>query len=314
MSDRQKLLTILGPTASGKSECAVELAKEFGGEVVSADSRQVYKGLDIGSGKISRDEAAPTTYNLPPSTFFHKGIPHHLLDIAEPQERVSVADFKARADQAIADILARGKLPIVAGGTGYYIQAVVDNITPPKVEPNEKLRAELEQKPANKLLSELQTLDPTRAATIDPHNPRRLIRAIEIATALGHVPPQEAAPQYDALQVGLDIANNALEERVSARVAERLARGWVAEVAQLHKAGVSWERLREFGLGYRCVADFLEKGGADDDKLHECIATSERQYAKRQRTWFKRDKRIQWFAPEEQAAIVEAATSFLAGV
>ncbi len=176
-----KLIVILGPTASGKSELAVKLAKKFNGEIISADSRQVYKGLNIGTGKITKKEM--------------KGIGHHLLDVASPKRKFTVAQFQKLAFKKIREIQRRGKTPFLVGGTGFYIQSVVDNISIPEVTPNWKLRKALEKKNTEELFSMLKKLDPARAKTIDSKNPRRLTRAIEIASAEGRGagPPQRGA-------------------------------------------------------------------------------------------------------------------------
>jgi len=296
---KPKLLVVLGPTATGKSDLAVELARKFNGEVISADSRQVYKGLDIGSGKITKREM--------------RGIPHHLLDVVNPKRQFSVADFKKRADKAIADILSRGKLPILCGGTGFYIQAVVDGIVLPEVKPNEKLRKRLEKKSAKELFAMLKKLDGRRAKEIDKDNPRRLIRAIEIANALGKVPHLEVGVpnKYDVLQIGLDLPDKKLHERIHARFIKRMRQGMVAEVKNLHAKGLSWKRMHALGLEYRCLAEYVRGGEKDREGLQTCIEAGNWQFAKRQRMWFKRDKRIEWFKPNEIGKIKKVVKSFL---
>src|SRR3989338_8024568 len=170
----RKIIVILGPTASGKSALGVKLAKKINGEIISADSRQVYKGLDIGSGKITKKEM--------------RGVPHHCIDIVSPKKIFTVVDFKKCADKAIEKNFAKNKTPIIVGGTGLYIQAIVDNIVLPEVKPNWKLRKELEKKTTEEMFKMLKKLDPERAKNIDAKNPRRLIRAIEIAKSLGKMP------------------------------------------------------------------------------------------------------------------------------
>ncbi len=188
---RQKIIAIVGPTASGKSGLAVELAAKYNGEVVSADSRQVYAGLDIGTGKVTKKEMG--------------GVPHHLLDVVSPKKIFTVSEFKEKAEKGIADILHRSKLPIICGGTGFYIQAIVDNVIFPEVPPNAALRKKLEKKSAVELAKILQKLDPVRFKSIDIKNPHRLIRAIEIAKALGKVPKIKIDPQYETLLIGIKI-------------------------------------------------------------------------------------------------------------
>ena len=170
----QKIIVIVGPTSSGKSDLAVIIAKKFKGEIVSADSRQVYKGMDIGTGKITKKEM--------------RGIPHHLIDVASPRQKYSVAKYKREAEKAIRDITNRGNIPIVCGGTGFYIQSIVDDIVFPEVKSNSNLRKKLSKLSPEELFLELKKIDENRAQKIDPHNPHRLIRAIEIATELGSVP------------------------------------------------------------------------------------------------------------------------------
>ena len=182
MKLKPKIVVVLGPTSSGKSALAVEIARKFNGEVISADSRQVYKGLNIGTGKITKKEM--------------KGVPHYLLDVASAKKRFTVADFKILTEKTIDEILSRGKLPIICGGTGFYIEAVTKGITPPEVLPNKKLRAELEDKTNEQLFEILSKLDSKRAKNIDRNNPHRMIRSIELATVLGAVPEQIPNPKF----------------------------------------------------------------------------------------------------------------------
>jgi tRNA dimethylallyltransferase len=292
------LLVILGPTASGKSSCAVGLAQHFDGEVISADSRQVYRGLNIGTGKITPDET--------------RGIPHHLLNVVGPTESFSVADFKRLADKTIRDVTERNRLPILAGGTGFYIQSIVDSVVPPEVPADEKRRRELEQKDTVELFALLTNLDPRRAATIEHDNPRRLIRAIEIAETLGHVPHMNLTfpTNYDKsiyaiLQIGLRVPEETLKEQIRLRVTKRLENGWQDEVRELMAHGVSTEKLREFGLGYAILAEQLHTDAT------EAVTSAEWQYAKRQLRWFKRDPRIVWVSYDDQKQIAKLVSAFL---
>ncbi|MDD5068549.1 MAG: tRNA (adenosine(37)-N6)-dimethylallyltransferase MiaA [Candidatus Pacebacteria bacterium] len=285
---KPKILLILGPTASGKSALAVTLARKLGGEIVSADSRQVYKGLDIGTGKITRREM--------------KGVPHHLLDVASPKRQFTVAEYKKLADKAIDDILARGKLPIICGGTGFYIQAIVDGTVLPEVAPNARLRAVLEKKSALELFKILKKLDSRRAKEIDKNNPRRLIRAIEIAKALGKNPKNESKPKYDAVQIGIKLSDAELKKRITIRLFDRIRKYMISEARQLHKKGLSWKRMEALGLEYRYLAKFL-KGEISREEMISKLKTEIWHYAKRQMTWFKRDKRIQWISLKEMATL-----------
>lgn len=295
-----RIIVVLGPTASGKSDLAVEIALKFAGEVVSADSRQVYAGLNIGTGKITVPEMC--------------GIPHHLLDVTAPGEqcdRYSVSHFKRDAEKAIGDILLRGKLPILCGGTGLYIQAIVDNMLPPEIAPDKNLRTELAAKTVDELFSLLQKLDPKRAETIDAKNPRRLIRAIEIASRLGVVPKiQDTSKKYEALQIGIQTDMKTLQSRIETRLEKRIAEGMIEEATELHKNGLSFERMDELGLEYRYLAKYLQGETATKDMKNE-LATKIRQYAKRQMTWFKRDARIFWFTHEERREIFTKIKEFL---
>jgi len=274
-----QIIVILGPTASGKSNLAVWLAKKLNSEVISADSRQVYRGLDIGSGKITKKEMA--------------GVAHHLLDVADPKKVFSIDQYQKLATRAINDILKRGKTPIICGGTGFYIDAIVDGRIWPAVTPNKKLRAELNKKTSAELLTELKKLDPKRVQTIDIKNPVRLIRAIEIATALGSVPQIKKDPKYNCLKIGLNPGPEILKNNIHNRLTKRLHQGMLAEAKKLHDDGVSWRRLEALGLEYRYQALFLQ-GKITKTEMIKQIEKESLKYAKRQMTWFKRDKNIFW--------------------
>lgn len=281
-----KILVIIGPTATGKSDLAVEVAKHHNGEVISADSRQVYRGLDIGTGKITVAEM--------------RGVPHHLLDVADPQERFTAKEWKAQAEKAIAGIVARGRLPIICGGTGFYISSLIDGIEFPEVDADPEQQKELEKLPAEELFSLLKNIDPRRAGTIDRHNKRRLSRAIIIARELGAVPPI-AAPRkskYAPGFVGLTLPDSELRERICNRLSRRLDAGMIDEARRLHETGLSYERMEELGLEYRYLARHLQ-GMLGRKELEDILALRIWQYARRQKTWFRRDKRIHWLRPDE---------------
>jgi len=291
---KSRVIVILGQTATGKSTLAVEIAQKINGEVISADSRQVYKGLNLGTGKVPRDKVIPITYNLKPKTYFYKGIPHHLLDVASPKKAFSVNDFQRMTKLAIADIVTRGKVPIICGGTGFYIDAVVNGIIFPEVPPNNKLRKTLIQKSAAALFHELQKLDPRRAKNIDPKNKVRLIRAIEIAKALGKVPKISISkPEYNFIKIGLFLPANILKEKIEKRLLARIKKGMFKEMQNLHKNGLSWKRMEELGLEYRYIALYLQKKITKEEMLQK-LNSEIYKYAKRQMTWFKRDKEIKW--------------------
>lgn len=294
---KNKILVIVGPTASGKSDLAVKLARKLNGEVISADSRQVYTGLNIGAGKITRAEM--------------KGVPHHLLDVVSPKKTFTVAEYQTLGTAAIQDIASRGKLPIICGGSPFYIYALVDGAVFPEVPPNKKLRAKLEKKTTTALCKILEKKDPRRFAEIDKDNPRRLIRAIEIATALGNVPEIKSKPkQYRPLFIGLKPTEDELKAKIKKRLLKRLDQGMVNEVRKLHRNGVSWKRLEKFGLEYREVARFLQKKITHDEMITN-LETSIWQFSKRQMMWFKKDKRIKWSMPSDTKKATERAQNFL---
>ncbi len=295
--DKQPLIIIIGPTASGKTSLSIKLAQAFVGEVISADSRQVYRGLDLGSGKVTKDEM--------------QGIPHHLLDIADPMTVYNASDFVRDAKVAIADITTRQHLPVIAGGTFFYIDSLLGRLSLPAVPPNDTLRAELESLPLEELYARLAAIDPARAATVDQANPRRLARSIEIATALGYVPPTKTADSpYRPLTLGITIDKEALHHNIHVRLHERLETGMVAEVEGLIAAGVSHERLESLGLEYRYVSRFL-RGLIDYDTMVAELETKIRQFAKRQYTWLKRDTSIIWIDPKDTEGINRLVTDLL---
>lgn len=270
---KEKVVVVCGPTATGKSDYAVALAKEINGEIISADSRQVYKGLDIGSGKVTKREM--------------KGVPHHLLDVASPKRVFSVAQYQRLATKAISDILARGKTPIICGGTGLYIDAIAYGTVFPSVPPNAPLRKTLSAMSLEALQKKLKTLDLRRYKLIDKHNKVRLIRAIEIATALGKVPPAKRTKQYDIRWHYLDFPDDVLKQRIHDRLMKRMKQGMVQEVEKLREEGVSWRRLEALGLEYRYLALYLQKKLSKQDMLSR-LESAIWHYAKRQRTWFKK--------------------------
>ena len=297
MEKKPKIIAVVGPTASGKSALAIEVARLVGGEVVSADSRQVYTGLDIGTGKVTKREM--------------RGVPHHLIDVVSPKRTMSVVQYERLATRAIRDILKRGKVPILCGGTGLYVDAVLTNASFPEVPPNAKLRKELEKLSTEKLFKKLHKLDPVRAKNIDEKNPHRLIRAIEIATALGSVPARTTATEhYNTLYIGLTLPKKELVQRIHSRLLVRMRRGMVAEARHLHDTGLSWKRMESLGLEYRSLAQFLQKKISKQEMIHH-LEIAIRQYAKRQMVWFKRNKNIKWFTPTDHKKVFAVVKKFL---
>lgn len=280
------MLVITGPTASGKSSLAVEIASRCDGEIISADSRQIYRGMNIGTGKVTRDEM--------------QGIPHHLLDIRDPLEDYNVTDFVRDARASIGDIKNQGKTSIICGGTVFWIQALIDNQSFPEVPPDPKLRQTLNALSKEGLFTELIGLDPARAETIDRNNPVRLIRAIEIARAgVKNLRSQEmknkknqssgTAPLSCSIIV-LAPPFTELKEKIRKRLNERFSQGMIEEVQNLHQTGVPWERLEHFGLEYRFITQFLQEKLSKPD-MREQLYYAIVHYAKRQLTWLRRWER-----------------------
>ncbi|MFH1170670.1 MAG: tRNA (adenosine(37)-N6)-dimethylallyltransferase MiaA [Candidatus Vogelbacteria bacterium] len=306
------VIVIVGPTSSGKSALAVRLARQFGGEIISADSRQVYRGLDIGSGKVTRDQTKNS--KLKAKGYLHQGIPHHLLDVANPRRTFTVAQYQKLGTRALEQIIKRGKVPIICGGTGFYIDALLGRVAIPSVPPNQALRTKLEKLSTEKLFSKLQTLDKTRAENIDRHNRRRLIRAIEIAITSpkgSTFLPQGRTLTCKTLTckniwltIGIKLKPEKLREKINARLKFRIDHGLIAEVKKLHENGLSWRRLDALGLEYRFVAKLLQREPRRGGVKREEIAGLERNiwhYAKRQMTWWKRDKTIYWIKNYREA-------------
>lgn len=295
---KPKIILIVGPTGSGKTSLSLLLAKKFYGEVINADSRQVYTGLDIGTEKITTEEM--------------EGVPHHLLDIVPISKTYTASDFKKDAETAIAEITNRGKLPIIAGGTFFYIDTLLGKITTAPVPPNSELRALLEQKSVIELFDELSVKDPRRAETIDRHNKRRLVRALEIIASLEFVPLAEMQVEcvYDALVLGLEVDPKELRTKLRIRAEQALSKGLVEETKKLLAGGVSKERLLEIGHEYKLVLAYLEGSLTGAELIQKCEEKNW-QYAKRQRMWLKRDKTLEWFSPEDTESILTRVAGFL---
>jgi len=284
---KPKILVILGPTASGKTSLSIELAKKFNGEIISADSRQVYKGMDIGTGKVTKKEM--------------QKIPHHLLDVVNPKTVFDVAKYKKLADKATLQILEKKKLPILCGGTGLYIDAVTKNIQYPEMKINPKLRKELEEKSEEELFSELKKLDKKRAESIDRKNKRRLVRALEIIKSTGQkVEKLKESEEYEILFIGIHNKKERLHELIKARLEKRMKQGMLAEAKRLHKEGLSYKRMTALGLEYKYLALLLQNKITREDFLEE-LSIKINQYAKRQMTWFKRNKNIHWVNSQKEA-------------
>ena len=271
-----KLIVIEGTNASGKSSLGVELASRFNGEIVSADSRQVYERLDLGSGKITPEEM--------------KGVPHHLLNVRRPGEFFSMADFQRLAFEAVDGILSRGKVPFLVGGTGLYVDAVADGYELSDRAPDHSLRAHLETFDTPALYDMLREKLPD--TDIDPRNRHRVMRALErLAADDWH--PAGKKPRYTLLKLGVTWPREILKQRIDIRLEKRLAEGMVDEVKALLDEGISEEFLVKLGLEYKYLTWYLT-GKIGYEQMVEELAAAIKRFAKRQMTWFRRDPRIRW--------------------
>ena len=300
MTNLPKLVVVAGPTTSGKSSLGLTLAQTFHGEIVSADSRQVYRGLDLGAAKVTPTERAL--------------VPHHLLDVVDPRETYTVARFQQEASAAIDAILARQRQPLLVGGSPHYIQAVVDHLDIPAIEPQPELRAQLEARPLAELLAELEQLDPRCAATIDRQNPRRVIRALEVCLMTGQPFSEQrrvADPLYNCLLLAIGWPRQELYARIDARVDERMEQGMVAEVRALLAEGLSHERLEAFGLEYRFISRLLRGDFPGEAEMVERLKFAIHDFTRRQLTWFRKDQRLTWIDGHQLDTAIEIVAQFL---
>jgi len=299
-----KAIVVVGTNASGKSGLAIRLAKKFGGEIISADSRQVYRDLDIATGKVTKEEM--------------DGVPHYLIDVADPKNKYSAADFARDGLKALKRIIDNDNIPIIAGGTGFYIQALLHPETLPAIPSNDKLREELEKQSVEELFEQLQTSDPERAEDLksknEQGNKRRVVRAVEISltdpemfSETSHI----TGIPLEVLWIGIAWEKDALSARIHERTISRIEDGMIEEARELHKNGITFERMEELGLEYKHLADFL-RDKITKDELIENIELGDRQYAKRQRTWFKRNKKINWFDGDNLGSVESLVKEFLA--
>ena len=284
------LVVIVGPTAAGKTALSIELAAALGGEIVSADSRQIYRGMDIGTAKATPEQRAR--------------VPHHLLDVVNPDDVLTLAEYQRLAYTAIDEILARGRLPILVGGTGQYIHAVIEGWSIPAVAPRPELRAELEQKAqvegAAALHGWLAQLDPTAASHIDYRNVRRVIRALEVCLVTGQPITElqrKNPPAYRIKQFGVMRPREELYARIDARVDRMIEDGLVEEVRRLVAAGYGWELPAMSGLGYRQIGQYL-RGEVTLAEAIALIKKQTRRFVHQQQTWFRADDpTIHWLEP-----------------
>lgn len=287
----KKVIVICGATATGKSDIAIEIARELGGEIINADSMQLYRGMDIGTAKLPASERG--------------GIPHHLLDVLDVNQDSTVAWYQEHARAAITDIHARGNHAVIVGGTGLYIKAILDDLNFPDTDPaiRAKLEAEVQEFGAASLFARLETLDPAAALAIDRANTRRIIRALEVIEITGqpftaNLPREDSSRYPDALQFGLVMDREHLRERIDQRVDRMWEAGFVDEVDRLISQGIRDGVTAQRALGYAQIIA-MRDGSMSEGEAKEDTKRASRQYARRQETWFSRDGRIQWVAQHQ---------------
>ncbi|PIR76509.1 MAG: tRNA (adenosine(37)-N6)-dimethylallyltransferase MiaA [Candidatus Magasanikbacteria bacterium CG10_big_fil_rev_8_21_14_0_10_42_10] len=294
-----KLIVILGPTAAGKTSWGLSLAKKYNGEIISADSRQIYKKMDIGTAKPKGEWKR----NGLRRSYMIDDIAHHIIDIVDPGKRFNVAEFRDKAVKYVKLIRKGGRVPFVIGGTGLYISSLVDNLHIPRIGPNKKLRQSLEEKSMEELHALFERMDPEGAKTIDKYNKRRLLRALEVCILSGEpfsIQKKKGEPLFNVLQIGITVPREELYARIDTRVDDMIKQGLVKEVEQLLKQKYSWQLPSMSGVGYKQFRGYFEEGTTID----ACIALLKRdtrRFARRQLTWFRRDDRIQWCSTFEEA-------------
>ncbi|WP_019633971.1 tRNA (adenosine(37)-N6)-dimethylallyltransferase MiaA [Actinomadura atramentaria] len=290
------MIAVVGATAAGKSDLAVELALRLGGEAVNADSMQLYRGMDVGTAKLRADEM--------------RGVPHHLLDVWDVTETASVAEYQRLADAALDGIRARGRTPVLVGGSGLYVRAALDRLEFPGTDAavRARLEAELAERGSGELHARLRAADPVAADAILPSNGRRIVRALEVVEITGRpfsatMPTREY--RRDAVQIGVAVPRDVLDERIALRVERMWAAGLVEEVRRLEKAGIRRGRTASRALGYAQVLRFLAGEGTEDEARAETVRLT-RRFARRQESWFRRDPRVVWL-PHDAPDLVERA-------
>jgi len=304
----KKIIAVAGPTASGKTALAIEIARKFNGEVVSCDSMQIYKFMDIGTAKPDKSE--------------QEAVRHHMIDIVHPTERCSVADFVKLARECIEDVISRGKLPVLAGGTGLYMDSVLENIVFEDFGSDPEFRAEMQKladtEGADLIHHLLAEKDPVAAEKIHPNNVRRVIRALEVCRLTGKTFTQvnlesRREPVYDALILGIDADREVLYERINKRVDKMMDNGLLEEVQSIRDMGIGRDTTAMQAIGYKEILEFLE-GTATLEEAVEKIKMESRRYAKRQMTWFRRNDKIQWVSaesPDYMAIVTKKCKDFL---
>lgn len=295
------LFLVVGATATGKSELALEIAERTGGEIINADSMQLYRGMDIGTAKLSVNE--------------RRGIPHHLIDILSVNEEFSVAAYQQRARTIIDQLINAGKSAVVVGGTGLYVKAILDELNFPETDPEvrERIATEAERIGGDAMHQRLSKLDPAAALAIPKENVRRVVRALEVIEITGkpftaHLPRGNESKYPDARQIGLVMDRENLRERIDKRVDQMWERGFVAEVQALISQGIKEGKSAKAALGYAQILNFLDGQISEVEAIEETKRAT-RQYARRQETWFARDERIKWFKPEKNLAATILSTT-----
>lgn len=303
-----KLITIVGPTASGKTAASLELAKHMDISVISADSRQVYKKMDIGTAKVEGEWKWKANWKGFRHSYFVEGVPHHLVDFLDPGKKFTVAQFRDKALKYIKMAYKNNRVPVVVGGTGLYIQALVENYTIPRIEENKKLRRSLEEKSNEELMKLLETMDPELVKTIDQKNKRRIIRALEVCILTGEPfskQRKKGEPMFDVLQFGMDVDRAVLYDRINTRADYMIEQGLLEEIKALRKQKYAWELPSMSGIGYRQFKEVVDEGAPLEPAVEQ-LKKDTRNFAKRQMSWFRRDQSIRWITePKEMIPFIQ---------
>ena len=304
-SNHKKLIVIVGPTATGKTRLAVKLARKFKGEIISADSRQVYRGMDIGTGKdlaeygVDKSSRGRSKVKIGP-----KQVPYHLIDIIRPKTSFNVGKYQKLAYKAIYDTQKKAKMPFLVGGTGLYVDSVVSGFQmSQKINDTKQIREKLNKLTLKQLLARLKKVDPETFEIIDQKNHRRVQRALEIYYETGRKKsdqPEMIKPDLDVLILGIKFPLEKIYKKIDSRLEARIKEGMIKEIKKLRKQGVSWKRLDEFGLEYRYVSRYLRKMLTYDEMVEQ-LRNAIHHFAKRQLTWFNRNKDIKWIENAKEA-------------
>lgn len=297
--EKPKLIVLLGPTACGKTDWSLRLAKKHNGEIISADSRQIYNQMNIGTAK----EPGEWRWSGLRRTYFIAGIPHHLIDFLDPGKKFTVAHFRDKALKYVKLSFKNKRQPIIVGGTGLYISSLADNLQIPRTPPNKKFRESLDEKNVDELFKLLQEIDSESAQKIDKNNKRRVIRALEVSILSGEQFSKQrlhGEQLFEVLKIGIEVDRDELYSRIDKRIDAMMKKGLLKEVKKLISKKYSWDLPSMSGIGYRQFKDFLE-GKQSLDEAVGLLKKDTKRYAKRQLTWFRRDKEIKWVKNYEDA-------------